>query len=255
MGFNSGFNSGFATPGVGVSDPRGLTIDLSGAGGSLSNGALSLSVKDFSGNSVGTVTGLLGGIGASQPTTYWVFTIADLFSDFDGSTDTLSLTANTFSAITWGEEAAGVYISRGDGVSAVNSLFGFRNSGTTARVWQAILAGASSVTEGGQTTYDPRSFGLIATPGTTTALYSTTDYGTTPFTPAQVASGLRVATEIPNGTAAASVGTSDYILIAVNRFGATGTGTVTQDSSGLTFANGATSIPFERIHVYYTKGS
>lgn len=253
MGFNSGFNSGFATPGVGVSDPRGLTIDLSGAGGSLSNGTLSLSVKDFSGNSVGSVTATLAGIGASQTFTYFAISLSALFSSYNGSTDEVSMTIGTSSAITWGVAGAGVWGVRSAGAGTpTNGLFGLRNAGTTDRLWQAKLTTASDVTEGGQTTYDPRSFGLIATPGTTTALYSTTDYGTTPFTTAQLASGLRVATEISNGTAAATFGTGDFILIGINRFSGSGTTTITQDANGLSVANGAMIVPFERVHVYYT---
>jgi len=252
MGFNSGFNSGFT--GVGDPDYRLRTIDFSGDGGTLSDATVySLAVRDPSGNQTGTVNVLTTGIGSSKSFTVLSFNPSVLFTDYDGSKDVLTLTLNTSAAITWGTEATGVWIQRAIGAGTPSQyLYGIRNAGSTNRLWQTATTNASSVTEAGQPTYDPRSFGLTVTPATSTAFFSTTDYGTAPFTTTQLASGLRVATEIANGTGANTFGTTDYVAVGLQRFSGTGTTTMTQNSSGITVTNDSFSFPMERLHIYYT---
>lgn len=257
MGFNSGFNSGFT--GVGDPDYRLRTIDFSGDGGSLADSSVhSFIIRDPSGNQTGTIPGFVSAVGSGKTALApaLIFSISNLFSDYNGSTDTVSMTMNTSAAITWGTEATGVWLQRcAASFNPSQYLYGIRNAGSTARLWQVATTNASSVTESGQSSYDPRSFGLTVTPATATAFFSTTDYGTTPFTTTQLSSGLRVATEIANGTGANTFAATDLLVVGLQRFAGSGTTTVTQNSSGVTFAMDSFSFPLERLHVFYTPAS
>ena len=238
----------------GVVNHKAVTLDLSGSAGVIANNTvIGITVRDPSGNAIGTAAGLITGVAGASTFVYLiVYPGAGFFPKFSPQDDTVGITVGTSSAITWGEESCGVAISRTSNTgSPSGQLYDIRGSGTTDRSFGATMTGATSVFESGQTTYDPRSFGIISTPGSVTTLRSTTDYGTTLFTPADLADGLRVATEIPNGTAEIDyAAVTNAFFIGINRFVGTGATTATQDANGITLANGSFSFPLERIHVH-----
>lgn len=238
----------------GVVNHKSITLDLSGSGGTLTNNqVISLVMRDSSGNAIGNAAALVTGIAAANSFVYLiVYPGGALLPNFKPQDDTVGITLGTSSAITWGEESCGVAISRTSNIGTPSGqLYDIRGTGTTDRSFGGTITGGTSVFESGQTTYDPRSFGLISTPASVTTLRSTTDYGTAMFTPADLADGVRVATEIPNGTAEINyAAVTNAFFIGINRFIGTGATTATQDANGITLTNGSFSFPIERIHVH-----
>jgi len=228
-----------------------VTVDLSGSGGSLSNGVYLFTLRSPTGAAIGTVGASLAGVGAASTFTHLTFNMANLIRSLEPGDDVVGMTMSTSQPVTWGREATGVWLNRVNQLGTVTGhLFDFRNAGTTARVFAAELTGATSTYEGGQPTYDPRSFGVICGPATCTTIRSTTAYGNAAFTPADLDDGVRTQCAVPNGTAENDFATNgSYFNFGVNSFVGTDTTTVTQTATGLDFTLGGFTLPVSRIHM------
>jgi hypothetical protein len=247
--------SGGATGGV--VQRKSLTIDISGSAGALTElQTIPVTLRDAGGAAIGSINMTASGVGAGKTNVQLVFTLSDILRELEPNNDVIGITFGTSAAITWGREATGPWINRSTlAFTPGHQLFDFRNAGSTNRLWGAQATGAAAVYDGGLPTYDPRSFGLICTPATTDSVRSTTDYGTAMFTPADLADGVRTATEVPNGTAENDFTASpNLLLVGLNSFVGTDTGAITQSASGISVELVSFILPIERIHVFVMGG-
>lgn len=232
------------TPATGDVVRGAFEIDLSGTGGTLSDGTITIGSYDFT----------LTGIGTSS-SIFFTIPLADLFASYDGSKHSVEIIADIDRG-TWTEVTSVCQIARrttSDASGAGNAMMFYASTATSA-YFQCLSnydgSASTVVSLYSYSTLEPERLGLIAAGRASVGTARTVTTG----------SAVRVAEDavaynwvVNDGTPNASnpFGTGDYLQIYIYKYnGAAGTTTATQSASGINFAIGSSDVTLKKLYVF-----
>lgn len=240
-------------------DYRALTLDLAGSGGALSDlASLTMTVRDEEGRAVRTAsTAIAYGVGTTQNSWIYLYSLLGIFPDYDGSRDSLAVVLTPTGGLTWDELGVGPRILRfkSDNTQS-NDVQCFRNTSGTDRLLGANITGASAAVYVNSGTFDARALSGVFTPGNTLGGWTDTE----PTQGEQIAPGKaqsrRASAIVSTQTDAAllDLGTSDALALGLSSITGTMTSTVTQAATGVTFNLGSCQMEVRYLHIFHIKG-
>ncbi len=231
------------TPATG--DVTAFEFDLSGTGGSLSNGTISIDGYDFTITGVGTTTGVF----ISIP-------LADLLASYDGSKHSVEIVADVDRG-TWTQNYSVAGVARrttiGASTGRYNAMIWYYYT-TAGAYFQAAsdYDGAATIS---QTLYtytalEPERLGLIAAGRATIGTVRTVTTGDA----VRVAEDARAYSWVVQDGAvdtASPFGTTDIAQVQCSVYaGAAQTTTATQSASGITLAIGSSDYTISKLYIY-----
>jgi hypothetical protein len=240
-------------------DYRALTLDLAGAGGALSDlASLTMTVRDEDGRAVRTAsTAIAYGVGTTQNSWIYLYSLLGIFPDYDGSRDTLQVVVTPTGSLTWDELGVGPRILRFKSDNTQNNdAQCFRNTSGTDRLLGANMTGAAAAVYVNSGTFDARAISAVFTVGNTLSGWS----DTAPTQGEQIspvkAMSRRASAIVATQTEAAllDLGTTDALAFGLSSIAGTFTSTVTQDADGVTFDLGNSQMKVRYIHLFHSRG-
>ena len=239
-------------------DYRALTLDLAGDGGALADlASLTMTVRDEDGRAVRTASAIAYGVGTTSNSWVYLSSLTGIFSDYDGSRDSLAVVLTPTGALTWGDNGVGPRMIRFKGDSSQsNDCQCFRNTTGTDRILGANITGASAAVYVGSGTFDARAISAVFTLGNTLTGWS----DTAPTQGEQIGPGKaqarRASASVATQTEAAllDLGTTDALAFGLSSVLGSKTSTVTQAATGVTFDLGACQMEVRYIHLFHMKG-
>ena len=235
-----------------------VTIDLAGAGGTLTNNAIvALTVRDENFQGIRTIYAIANGVGSSA-TAFLLITPKSVFPEYNGAQDSLGVVMTTTGAITWSTNGTGPRIIRyKSNYAANNDIICFSAADGSDRMVGANITGSSAGTYvSSGASFDARALGGVLTPGAVIAGWTdTAPTQAKQLSPAAVQSRRATsisATQTDGGLLALDA--NDVLAFGLCSIVGALTGSFSQGAGGITFGIGSTSMTVRYLYLHLLKG-
>lgn len=219
-------------------------IDLSGTGGSLSNGTVSIGGYDWT----------IIGVGASSGTVEMRVNLADIFSDYDGDVHAVEVCTEEYASSTNTEQQAYQWIYRESTTGAYNRCMRYDYAGQqTYGAWLRVTGTATqryATSLGSNLAVRRRA--LRASPTHTSAAFSTVALAAgTPYRISSIDRNYYSYTRFETYSSTAQFTTTDFLRIGISRTAAS-TASIEQNASGLLITSNTTTMSLARLFIYFS---
>jgi len=224
--------------------PARYEIDLSGSGGALSDGTVSIGGYDWS----------VTGIGASSTQVEIRINLADIYSDYDGDVHAVEVCTEEYASSTNTEQQAYQWITRQATTGAYNRCMRYNYAGQ--QTYGSWLRVTGTSTERYQTSLGSniavRRRALRASPTHSSAAFSTVALSAgTPYRISSIDRNYYSYTRFENYSGTAQFTTTDFLRIGISRTAASAA-SIEQNANGLLFTSNTTTMSLARLYIYFS---